>query len=108
MRRTKSVPLVFGAATAIVAIGFDWVLLATTSPFYRDFLNSVWLPNLWLRLNIVATIARLFANHVIAGNMYAGTRAGWVAYLIALGAQWFVIGFLVSFVIKILAARREP
>ena len=83
----------FGVAAALLFALCDWLLRAESSPLYHYFLYNVDLPNLWGTVNL----APIIAGFILSGNVHQPSEVG---YFGAAVLQWFIVGFLISFVLR--------
>ena len=79
---------------AVVALFLDWLLLGETSPFAEYFLWHVGIPNGWRALNAVPFIAGAVMSHGHAGPEP-------VLFITLQIIQWFIIGFGLSIIWKL-------
>ncbi len=82
---------IFGAAAVLAFIVCSWLVIGESSPFHDHFLHNVALPNLWRRLHTGAYIVGM----ILSGNVHQPSAFGLFGAAIL---QWFIIGFLLSFV----------
>lgn len=83
---------------AVGALLVSWLLLDESSPLDQYFLWHVEVPNFWRLLNAVP---------FIAGSMISGSHAGpdFPVFIALLLIQWFIVGFVISFVLSMLWRR---
>jgi hypothetical protein len=79
--------LIFAGALTAVVLAFNWLIAGETSPLYDYFIWHVGLPNFWASLNTLPYIVALLSRSVLV-------------YLLAFAAQWFIIGLLLSSLLK--------
>ena len=87
--------LTFSSIFALGSLLVNWLVLGESSPFHDYFLWHEGLPNLWLMLNIVPVIG----SAIIADNPHSGSE---IIYSIFLVIQWFIVGFLLSGLVRAL------
>ena len=73
----------FGAAALLVT----WMTEAESSPLYNYFVWHVGFPNFWARINTIP--------YVVAIVFQSG-----LAYLLALAAQWALVGLLLHSLLR--------
>lgn len=79
--------MIFAGAFAVVALGLSWLIQGQTSPFHDYFIWHVDLPNLWVKFHTIPyIIALVFRSALVYGAMFV--------------AQWFLIGWLFSTLLK--------
>jgi hypothetical protein len=83
--------LAFAAGCIVLSVILNWFILSESSPLRSYFLYHVGIPNLWSRLHIIPYITGM----IVSGNI---DRPDWTVSFITACLQWFVVGFLLSFV----------
>lgn len=85
--------LLTGLAFVILFVTTSWLITGRSSPCHEYFLWHVELPNLYRRLHTGPYVAGM----LISGNVHQPSSVGFFA---AAALQWFVMGFLLSFICK--------
>lgn len=99
MRRLRFHHL-FGSAFVFAFFAGSWLLMAESSPFYSYLLYHGEPRNLWSRIHTGPYIVGL----LLSGNVHQASPVG---YLAAAAVQWFIVGFLLSFVFTGFRVRRH-
>ena len=93
MIKPKSKTIYFGIAFAIGALALTFLLSHDKSPFYRYFLFHEAPGNIWIQLNLLPFIVAT----VVSGRSHGLNQP---VFWLAMCAQWFLIGMLVSIVVR--------
>ncbi|SRR6266571_67481 len=98
MMRNHKFELFFSVATVLFFILCDWLLRAESSPLQHYLLYNVDLRNLWALVNLGPVIAGL----MLSGNVHQPSEVG---YFLAATTQWFIVGYVISWVLHGVAVR---
>jgi len=90
MRRLRF-HFIFGGAFVFAFFVGSWLLTAESSPLYSYLLYHVEPLNLWMRIHTGPYVVGM----ILSGNVHQASPVG---YLAAAALQWFIAGFLLSFV----------
>jgi hypothetical protein len=93
MTKDTKMSIYFGSAFSLGALLVTWLLTGHSSPFYSYFLFHETLPNIWRALSVVPFIV---ATVVSGGSHSFNQPVFWITFCV----QWFLIGFLVSLLIR--------
>lgn len=89
------------SALFVLAFGvISWLVMSESSPFREYFLWHVELPNLLRWFHLGPAIIGI----MLSGNVHQPSTLG---FFTAAVLQWFMVGFLLSFVLTGFKARRE-
>lgn len=99
MRRLRF-HLIFGCVFAFAFFVCNWVFTADSSPLNSYLLYHVEPRNLWTLIHTGAYIVGM----LLSGNVHQASPVG---YFAAATVQWFVVGFLLSFVFTGFRVRRH-
>ena len=95
--RVRRWRLALAAFVGLTALVFGWLISAEESPFYEYFLWHVFLPNAWVKLNLLP----LLIAFRVSGNVHQPDPT---TGIIAAFVQWCLIGYLLSLCL----VRRSP
>ena len=91
---------IFGGVFVFAFFVGSWLFTAESSPLYSYLLYHVEPRNLWTRIHTGPYIIGM----ILSGNV---RQASPVGYLAAAAVQWFIAGFLLSFVFTGFRVRRH-
>jgi hypothetical protein len=90
---------IFGAAFVLAFALLHWLLVIRSSPLYSYLLYHEELRNLWIRIHTGPFLIAI----ILSGNVHQPSS---VIYFAAAASQWFIAGFLLSFVFTGFRVRR--
>ena len=90
--------MIFSTVFAIGALALDWLIRGESSPLHQYFIWHIGIPNFWLAVNTIPYVIGILLSHIFTALYLSDSIGGYIGLFV----QWFIIGFLISALWKLL------
>jgi hypothetical protein len=84
--------------TGAIAVGFWWLFEVDSSPLIDFYAQTLALSVFWQTVNTFPRMAAHITALYFTGNVHIRSET---TYVLALFAQWFIVGYLVSWLLQL-------